>query len=189
PVAALLEELAAAACRDLALERDAVTVERLVDVRYVGQAHELTVELPDGPIDAQAVAGLRDRFHERYVAAYGSTIGGPIELVSFRARVTSPVAGPIDGGEIVSPAVADLVGRAGLRFVQPERPERGCQWLVQVVHAYGHIRVVTVGGRKRCRASGKRGRVGPVLQRDSGEGVRSHLANGGRPHAVGEFFG
>src|SRR5439155_1756525 len=121
PVAALLEELAAAACRDLALERDAVTVERLVDVRYVGQAHELTVELPDGPIDAQAISGLSDRFHERYVAAYGSTIGGPVELVSFRARVTSPVAGPIDSGEIVSPAPADAASVRAAYFAELDR--------------------------------------------------------------------
>jgi N-methylhydantoinase A len=41
------------------------------------------------------MAALTHRFHDRYVAAYGSTIGGPIELVSFRARVTSPVAGEV----------------------------------------------------------------------------------------------
>src|SRR5262249_60162117 len=49
----------------------AVTVTRSVDARYVGQGFELTVPVPQGPLDAAALARLRASFDEIYAARYG----------------------------------------------------------------------------------------------------------------------
>lgn len=86
-------QLAAFGADDLQVELDApgVEVERSADVRFHGQAHELTVSVPHGPIDAKALEELRDEFAARYREAYGIAMTGPIELVSLRVRVTRVV--------------------------------------------------------------------------------------------------
>ncbi|MEJ7824329.1 MAG: hydantoinase/oxoprolinase family protein [Solirubrobacteraceae bacterium] len=81
------DELARAA-RDTLAELDA-EVEHAHDVRYRGQAHELTVrDLSDG-----GVAALRDAFEELHEERYGyRDPDAPIELVA--VRTTASIAGP-----------------------------------------------------------------------------------------------
>jgi N-methylhydantoinase A len=68
-----------AACRDdLGVGGD---VERFVDARYRGQAHDLTV-----PAD-----GWEDGFRRRYAERYGSATERPVELVAARVRMRVPV--------------------------------------------------------------------------------------------------
>ena len=80
-------ELARSA-RDTLAEPDA-EVEHAHDVRYHGQAHELTVrDLSDG-----GVAALRDAFEELHEERYGyRDPDAPIELVA--VRTTASIAGP-----------------------------------------------------------------------------------------------
>ncbi|MEV2266350.1 hydantoinase/oxoprolinase family protein [Nonomuraea africana] len=80
---AVFAGLEAAARADLGVARDAadVRVERSVDVRFRGQAHELTV--PWGP-------SVDSAFFLRYQQVYGIAQEGEIELVSFRLRLTVP---------------------------------------------------------------------------------------------------
>ncbi|MEU6422907.1 hydantoinase/oxoprolinase family protein [Streptomyces spiralis] len=89
----IFTELASSAADDLGVRPDDpdVRVERSADVRFRGQAHELTVVVPDGPVDADAVAQLSRAFSEQYREAYGTAMTGPVELVSLRVRVTQVV--------------------------------------------------------------------------------------------------
>lgn len=90
-------QLAEIAAGDLGVELAAPTtrVERSVDVRLAGQAHELTVRISDGGEgrhwDDTSLPALRESFAEKYKEAYGIDGSGPIELVSYRVRVTHVV--------------------------------------------------------------------------------------------------
>ena len=73
---------------------EAVTVERLADLRYAGQAYELTVPVAAGTPDLEAVARAFDREHER---TYGHpSEGDPVDLVNVKvlARVAVDAAEP-----------------------------------------------------------------------------------------------
>ncbi|WP_436771024.1 hydantoinase/oxoprolinase family protein [Yinghuangia sp. YIM S09857] len=80
-------DLVAAARGELAHDGP-VVVRTAVDMRYVGQSHQLTVVLgateePPQPADLAA------RFRAAHQAAYGAAPDAPVELVTFRARVTA----------------------------------------------------------------------------------------------------
>jgi N-methylhydantoinase A len=53
-----------------------IEVRRWVDVRYVGQGHELAIALPEGPLDERAIEQLREAFESRYERQYGMRIAG-----------------------------------------------------------------------------------------------------------------
>jgi len=93
----IFEQLADAAAGDLGVEpaAESTRIERSVDVRLAGQAHELTIRIGDEGRNqrwnAGSLAALRERFAEKYKESYGIDGSGPIELVSFRVRVTRVV--------------------------------------------------------------------------------------------------
>ncbi|MDR7404507.1 MAG: hydantoinase/oxoprolinase family protein [Armatimonadota bacterium] len=101
-------------------EAAAVTSERRVEMRYLGQFHDIEVAVPDhlGP-DAARV--LRDRFDAEYARLYGLALDGyPVQALNWRVRVSAP-APPVDLG-------ADGGGRSrpALRGRRPiYLPERG----------------------------------------------------------------
>ncbi len=66
-----------------------VGVRFFADARYVGQAHEITVELPsDGPLDEQVVA---EAFHSVYSQRYATLNDtAEIEVTSWRLRAFGP---------------------------------------------------------------------------------------------------
>ncbi|WP_327052101.1 hydantoinase/oxoprolinase family protein [Halomicrococcus gelatinilyticus] len=69
--------------------------ERSVDLRYEGQSFELSVPVPDGDLDADALATIVDRFHERHRQRYGHAYESePVELVTIRLRVRGVVETP-----------------------------------------------------------------------------------------------
>ena len=73
---------------------EAVAVERLADLRYAGQAYELTVPVAPGTPDLVAMARAFDREHER---TYGHpSEGDPVDLVNVKvlARVSVRAADP-----------------------------------------------------------------------------------------------
>jgi N-methylhydantoinase A len=62
-----------------------------LDMRYVGQAHELTIEVPARAFSARAAAPLRTAFETEYLRRYGLTLEGmPVEIVSWRVSVQGP---------------------------------------------------------------------------------------------------
>jgi N-methylhydantoinase A len=55
---------------------------RTAELRYVGQAYELPVILPPGPIDVDA---MRSAFHAEHARTYGhSSPGDPVDLISLK---------------------------------------------------------------------------------------------------------
>jgi N-methylhydantoinase A len=75
------------------VETSVVNVIRRADLRYFGQAYELTVPISDGPITAEAWAQALAGFHDAHERTYGfQKSGDPIELVNLRVSV-------IAGGE------------------------------------------------------------------------------------------
>jgi N-methylhydantoinase A len=84
------EELSEAV-RAEASDDDRVRIERSADLRYVGQSHELTVDVPT-PFAAGAVADRFERAHER---TRGYTLADePLQLVTLRASATIPGTTP-----------------------------------------------------------------------------------------------
>lgn len=64
---------------------------RSADMRYVGQGHEIEVELPSGPIDDAYVSKLAGAFHDQYRAVYGKSHPDvPVELITCRVQSSGP---------------------------------------------------------------------------------------------------
>ncbi len=73
---------------------DDLTVERSADVRYRGQAHQLTVPVPGGDLTDDDVRKVILDYHDRYRSTYGIEVGGPVQFVTFRVRTVRQVAKP-----------------------------------------------------------------------------------------------
>jgi N-methylhydantoinase A len=80
---------------DEELDPDRMTFERTVDLRYAGQSFELSVPVPSGDLDEEALATVVDRFHERHRQRYGHAYADePVELVTIRLRARGVVETP-----------------------------------------------------------------------------------------------
>ncbi|MDE2943970.1 MAG: hydantoinase B/oxoprolinase family protein [Gemmatimonadota bacterium] len=83
-------------------------------MRYVGQGHEIGVDLPD---DLEDAATLRDAFDRGYETVYGRTIPGlDIEVLSWTLVVSAPATETADVPAGTSPG-----GPAAARKPEPER--------------------------------------------------------------------
>jgi N-methylhydantoinase A len=68
-----------------------VALQRWVDLRYVGQGHEVRTALPPGALSPDSVADLHGRFEASYRRLYGRV--GPavaLEALHWRVRVSGP---------------------------------------------------------------------------------------------------
>jgi N-methylhydantoinase A/oxoprolinase/acetone carboxylase beta subunit len=62
-----------------------IAIARSADARYVGQGYELTVPVPAGPLDGNALARVRRAFDDVYAARYGyAQPGEPVEVVTWK---------------------------------------------------------------------------------------------------------
>jgi N-methylhydantoinase A len=93
-IAGWFEELEARGRDALAASGDEVVVTRAADLRFRGQAHQLTVPLPDGSFEPEGVSSIAKRFHEVYRQAYGIDADAPVQLVNLRVRVVRVVEKP-----------------------------------------------------------------------------------------------
>jgi N-methylhydantoinase A len=67
-------------------------VQRSISMRYMGQNYEQVVAVPPGPITAETIAAVLERFHAQHERFYGYRIAGEvIELIHFNVSVTGPV--------------------------------------------------------------------------------------------------
>lgn len=63
-----------------------------VDMRYAGQNYEIAVDLPDGPINQNSLAQLRDGFLAQHKQLYGFVAeSDAIQLVTYRVQATGVV--------------------------------------------------------------------------------------------------
>jgi len=85
---------------DEALNRDGIAEEtrqfnRSADVRYIGQAYEVNVGMPDGPLDDAALDKLRAEFHALHKQLYAHNHPDkPIEFVSARLTALGLTSAP-----------------------------------------------------------------------------------------------
>ena len=87
----LLEEMESAGQQLLVasgIPGDQVTFRREVDMRYVGQGHEIQVRLPDGKLNAEDGATIRSTFREVYRNLYERD-GPPVEVEIMNWRVVA----------------------------------------------------------------------------------------------------
>ena len=68
-----------------------MTVTRTGDLRLYGQAHQISVSIPAGPLSAQSHAAVSAAFDTAYTALYRRTPPGvAVEAISWRAVVSGP---------------------------------------------------------------------------------------------------
>jgi N-methylhydantoinase A len=120
---AMYAEMAAQArdvVRDAAVG-GAVTVSRSVDARYVGQGYELTVPVPSGVLDGDALARVRAAFDEIYAARYGyAQPAEPVETVTWKLSAVGGASRVALAKAAASPAAGADKGRRRAYF-----PETG----------------------------------------------------------------
>lgn len=90
-LSALFTDLETAARTDLALDADApAEITRSVGVRFIGQAHAFTLELPSGQVTPELIGRVADEFFKRYNESYGIALRDPAEVTTARVRVSLP---------------------------------------------------------------------------------------------------
>ncbi len=71
---------------------------RTADLRYAGQAFEVRVEVPDGPIDERLTRAVADGFHAAHEQLYGYAFRDdprqPVEWVNLRVSGVGPIPRP-----------------------------------------------------------------------------------------------
>jgi N-methylhydantoinase A len=72
-----------------------LAIRRIVDVRYIGQGHELQLPLPEGALGTEDALRLRAQFEEMYGSVYGVTMPGQdVEFVTWSVTVSAPSETP-----------------------------------------------------------------------------------------------
>ena len=72
-------------------QEEAVTCERSVDVRYIGQGSETNIPVPESDFTQVKKEEILRRFHEIYEKLYGRTYpDSPVEFINFRVRASLP---------------------------------------------------------------------------------------------------
>ena len=98
-----------------------VRVRRLCEMRYVGQGHEVTVELPDGELGPEDVDRLTALYRKEYRRLYnreGPDV--PLEAVTWRLEVSGPRPEIRLGGEEGDPRPPDSAQKYTREIYLPE---------------------------------------------------------------------
>jgi N-methylhydantoinase A len=95
-------------------------VTRAADMRFRGQAHQLSVPVPDGPLGDEDLSALAKRFHEVYRQTYGIDADAPVQIVNARVRVVRVVDkfSPTPHDVTERDAGAALAGERGASFAE-----------------------------------------------------------------------
>jgi N-methylhydantoinase A len=115
-----LEQQGRDAIASAAVRPERVTVKRAADMRYVGQEHAVTVDLPAEAFAQQDRAAVKRHFDEMHEQRYGTSAPSePAEIVSLRATVAGVMRKPphekIAGGDAAPPSAAHT-GRRRVHF-------------------------------------------------------------------------
>lgn len=71
-------------------KKDAI-IQRVADMRYSGQGHEITITMPNGKLSAESVVEIEKRFIAEYELRYNRSITGvEMETVTWRVIVSGP---------------------------------------------------------------------------------------------------
>jgi N-methylhydantoinase A len=94
---AVMADLVAAAIADLRAQGhdQAIRVQRALEMRYLGQNHELDVALDMESFDAVTTPALWQAFHKAHAARYGFAIPGEgVEIVTFKCTAVAAIDKP-----------------------------------------------------------------------------------------------
>ncbi|HEX5414693.1 MAG TPA: hydantoinase/oxoprolinase family protein [Chloroflexota bacterium] len=106
-----------------------VRIQRSCDMRLAGQAHEVTVAIPAGPLTVASAESIRQRFEETYLSLFKRAAPGvAVEALNWRVRVAGP------------PGEAPTAGQAQTRASAAEGAIKG----------YRPIYLPEVGARSRA---------------------------------------
>jgi len=89
-----------------------VSLRRSLAMRYLGQFHEIDIELPDSPLDEDSRAAVEGDFHRRYEELYGYSLPWRgVEILECHLRGSVPQARTAGraGGEPAGREVADAL--------------------------------------------------------------------------------
>jgi len=126
PLVALVDAMLDEASSVLAAEGIAVERRRFVlslDLRYLGQYHEVSVELAPDTIRTGAWTAVREAFHDRHDRLYGYALreeGTPVELVSLRVAAIGETDKPPQQHEARSDASAQHALKGTRAVWQPD---------------------------------------------------------------------
>lgn len=102
--------------RDAGLSESSIRLERTADMRFVGQTSELSVPLPEGPIEQIFASALRANFRIEYARAFGAAAfwaDAEPEIVNLRITAIAPSAVEMRP----SPTAAESIRPTGVRKV------------------------------------------------------------------------
>ena len=104
--------------------RERIELRRSADVRYVGEGHEVPVEIPHGVEGTGAVDAMWSSFHRVHADAFGYDYEGrqDVEVVNLRVQVI---------GQVDRPAAREIAAGDGPAAPEGERPVywRGAGWV------------------------------------------------------------
>ncbi len=110
-----LAEQASAVLLHAGLAPNEITIERRLDLRFMGQGHELTVTLPDGP-DEDILAAVPGLFVQRYRALYSDVMPDtPIEVVNWKLEAIGPRPRLADAWHIAGGGNTEATAHKGTR--------------------------------------------------------------------------
>jgi N-methylhydantoinase A len=90
-----MEREGAAALQEAGHGKRASVYERSADMRYVGQEHAVTVDLPSGLFKTGDIAGIKAAFDAEHLQRYGTNAPGePAEFVSLRLAARGKMETP-----------------------------------------------------------------------------------------------
>ena len=68
---------------------EAVSIQRVTDMRYAGQGHEISIQMPDGKLGPDSIKEIQKRFIEEYELRYSKSIPAiSMETVTWRVIVS-----------------------------------------------------------------------------------------------------
>jgi N-methylhydantoinase A len=95
-----------------------VTIKRAADMRYVGQEHAVTVDLPARVFEKQDRAAIKRHFDDMHLLRYGTSARAECaEIVSLRTTVTGIMRKPAPAKIALGGAAAPKAARTGKRPV------------------------------------------------------------------------
>ncbi|MER8447853.1 hydantoinase/oxoprolinase family protein [Mesorhizobium sp. M1066] len=109
-----------------------VTISRSVEMRYLGQNHELAVPVDSDDFNEADVATLLKAFHDQHDERFGFRLDDHMEIVNFL------VTGTARTGELVFPTIADADGPAQPKSRRPVWFEGG--WRETPVYSRDDLR-------------------------------------------------
>ena len=95
-------------------------VERALDLRYAGQSHELTVQVPPGELRDDDLPALTARFRDEHMRVFGYAPDGQVQIVTYRLSAHTPVTGAPEEKVAPLPGGSAIIGKRQVHFQESD---------------------------------------------------------------------